>query len=331
MMLDVSYVGNKGTRLPHNPQFLGPGYNMNDPKALALGTKVLQSDINSPEAKAAGIAVPYPGFRGIVAQALRPFPQYQAIEYRDVPIGKSQYNSVQIKLDKRFSTGLQFRTFYTWSRLYNNRAESGQRGGTGVQNPINTQAAEWALSGDDVPHAFVFSGTYEIPFAKSSSGLMGKILKGWTVNGILRYESGRPQIITMNNDLSGFLFNTTKRPNRNDSTSGIASFQGGFDPNRDSYFNKAAWSDPGPLQFGNALSRDGTVRGFRNATEDVSIFKVTTFSERYKLRFEAQAGNVTNRVVFCDPNTNFSAAQFGQTGTQCNQPRSVQLGMKFEY
>jgi hypothetical protein len=331
MMLDVAYVGNKGTRLPHNPQFLGAGYNMNDPKVLALGTRVLQSDINSPEAKAAGIALPYPGFRGIVAQALRPFPQYQSIEYRDVPIGKSQYNSVQIKLDKRFSTGLQFRTFYTWSRLYNNRAESGQRGGAGVQNPINTQAGEWGLSGDDVPHAFVFSGTYEIPFAKSSSGLMGKILKGWTVNGILRYESGRPQIITMNNDLSGFLFNTTKRPNRNDSASGIASFQGGFDPNRDRYFNRDAWADPGPLQFGNALSRDGTVRGFRNATEDVSIFKVTTFSERYKLRFEAQAGNVTNRVVFCDPNTNFSAAQFGQTGTQCNQPRSVQLGMKFEY
>ncbi len=331
MMLDATYVGNKGTRLPHNPQFLGTGYNMNDPKLLALGTKVLQSDINSPEAKAAGIAVPYAGFRGIVAQALRPFPQYQSIEYRDVPIGKSQYNSVQIMLDKRFSSGLQFRTFYTWSRLYNNRAESGQRGGGGVQDPTNTQAGEWSLSGDDVPHAFLFSGTYELPFGKGMSGLMGKFLRGWTMNGIIRYESGRPQIITMNNDLGGLLFNTTKRPNRNASTSGVADAQGGFDPNRGGYFNPAAWSDPGPLKFGNALSRDGTVRGFKNATEDVSIFKVTTFGERYKLRFEAQGGNVTNRVIFCDPNTNFSAAQFGQTGTQCNQPRSVQLGMKFEY
>ena len=93
---------------------------------------------------------------------------------------------------------------------------------------------------------------------------------------------------------------------------GVATFQGGFDPNRDSYFNKAAWTDPGPLQFGNAPSRDGDVRGFSNHVEDVSIFKVTTFNERYKLRFEAQGGNVTNRVVFCDPNTNFSSAQFGQ-------------------
>ena len=331
MLVDVSYIGNKGTRLPHNPQFLGPGYNMNDPAVLALGTRVLQSDINSPEARAAGISPPYPGFTGIVAQALRPFPQYQAIEYRDVPVGKSQYHSVQLKLDKRFSSGLQFRTFYVWSQLHNNRAESGQRGGAGVQNPINTQAGEWALSGDDVPHAFLFSGTYELPFGRNSQGWVSKLLKGWTLNGILRYDSGRPLLITMNNDLAGLLFNTTKRPNRNSAVAGVAEFSDGFDPNRDRYFDRAAWSDPGPLQFGDAPSRDGTVRGFRNMVEDVSLFKVTNINEGLRLRFEAQAGNLTNRVIFCDPNTNFSAAQFGQTGTQCNQPRSVQFGLKLEY
>jgi hypothetical protein len=73
------------------------------------------------------------------------------------------------------------------------------------------------------------------------------------------------------------------------------------------------------------------VRGFRNMVEDVSLFKVTNINEGLRLRFEAQAGNLTNRVIFCDPNTNLSAAQFGQTGTQCNQPRSVQFGLKLEY
>src|SRR5260370_40796763 len=111
---------------------------MNTASSLDMGTKVLQSDINSHEAKAAGIGLPYPGFKGIVAQALRPFPQYQSIEYRDVPIGKSRYDSLQIKLDKRFSSGGQFRTFYTRSRLYHDRADSRQRGGGGVQNPVAT-------------------------------------------------------------------------------------------------------------------------------------------------------------------------------------------------
>jgi hypothetical protein len=332
MMIDATYVGNKGTRLPHNPQFLGPGYNMNTPDVLRYGASVLQANINSPQAAAAGITSPYPGFTGNVAQALRPFPQYQAIEYRDVPIGKSRYDSIQLKLEKRLTNGLLFRAFYTWAQLYNNRADSGQRGGGNVQNPINTQAGEWSRAGDDVPNTFVFSGTYELPFGRGRSGLTGKLMQGWTVNGILRYESGRPFAITMVNDLAGLLFNTTKRPNRNESVNAVRSFDGGFDPNRDRYFDPAAWSDPGGLQFGNAQSRDPSVRGFRQFVEDVSVFKETTFAERYKLRFEAQAGNVTNRVVFCDANPNWSGGTaFGQTGTQCNQPRSIQFGMKFLY
>jgi len=328
--LEAAYIGNKGTRLPHNPQFLGPGYNMNTPDVLKLGTAVLQSDINSPTARAAGITPPYPGFTGIVAQALRPFPQYQAIEYRDVPIGKSRYDSFQIKLDKRFSSGLQFRTFYVWAELFNNRADSGQRGGGGVQNPIDTQAGEWSIAGDNVKHSFVFTGTYELPFGKGSTGLMAKLLRGWTMNGILRYDAGRPQAISMNNDLAGLLFNTTKRPNRNTSSSGVAAFDK-FDPNRDRYFDRAGWTDPGPLQFGNAPSRDGDVRGFMNATEDVSFFKATKFGERYTVRLEVQGGNITNRTVFCDPATNWSASNFGQVSLQCNQPRSVQFGLKFLY
>jgi len=333
MFVEASYIGNKGTRLPHNPQFLGLGYNMNDPSVLKLGSAVLQSDINSAAAKAAGITPPYAGFAGSVAQALRPYPQYQAIEWRDIPIGKSRYDSFQIKLDKRFSNGMQFRTFYVWAQLYNNRADSGQRGGGGVQNPINTQQGEWSIAGDNVPHSFVFTGTYELPFGKNtSSGLMRALLKGWTVNGILRYDAGRPLAVSMNNDLAGLLFNTTKRPNRVGGANGLATIPDGhFDPNRDRYFDKAGWTDPGPLQFGNALSRDSSVPGFMNVVEDVSIFKVTTFKERYSVRFEAQGGNVTNRVVFCDPATNWSAGNFGQVSLQCNQPRSVQFGLKFMY
>ncbi len=335
IMIDVAYVGNKGSRLPHHPQFLGPGYNMNDPKVLSLGTTVLQANINSDTARNAGILPPYPGFTGNVAQALRPYPQYQAIEYRDVPIGKSEYNSLQLKLDKRFSNGLQLRTFYVRAMLYNNRAESGQRGGTGVQNPIDTQAAEWSFSGDDVPHSFVFSGVYELPFGKNSTGALAKFVKGWQLNGILRYDAGRPLLITMDNNLAGLLFNGSKRPNRNADVDGVG-FDGKFDPNRDRYFDRAAWSDPGALNFGNAQSRDGTVRGFKNIVEDVSISKITQINERYRIKFDAQAGNVTNRAVFCDPgigaaNTNFSAGNFGQIGLQCNQPRSVQFGLKFEY
>ena len=77
MMLDISYIGNRGSRLNHHFETLGVGANMNDPSVLALGTAVLQSNINSDLARNAGIPIPYPGFNGNVAQALREFPQYQ--------------------------------------------------------------------------------------------------------------------------------------------------------------------------------------------------------------------------------------------------------------
>ena len=51
---------------------------------------------------------------------------------------------------------------------------SGQRGGGAVQNPIDTQAGEWSLADDNVPHSFVFSGTYELPFGKGSTGPDGQ-------------------------------------------------------------------------------------------------------------------------------------------------------------
>jgi hypothetical protein len=199
-----------------------------------------------------------------------------------------------------------------------------------VQNPIDTQAGEWAVSIDDVPHAFVFSWTYELPMAKNARGLLGVLAKGWTVNGMLRYESGRPLGIVMANDLGGLLFNGQKRPNRVADSNGVTQYDK-FDPNALRYLDRSAWYDPGPLNFGNAPSRDSSVRGFRNYVEDVSLFKVTNLSEQFRLRLEIQGGNFTNRVVFCDPDVNWSAPSFGRVATQCNQPRSVQLGAKLEF
>jgi len=333
MLLDISYTGNHGTRLPTAAQYLGLPYNMNSPTILGLGSAVLQSDINSPAARAAGIPIPYPGFTGNVAQALRPFPQYQTINWREWPIGNSIYHSVQIKLDKRFTSGSLFRVFYTRSKLINSGAENGSDGGggTGLQNPINSKM-ERAVSADDVPNVFVFSYTYHLPFGKNrDNGLVKSLIAGWALNGLLRYESGRPLNVTMNNDLSGILFTSVKHPNKVSGANFIPVDEGSFDPNRDRYLSKAAYTDPGALQFGNAPPQDPHVRGFRNAAEDVSIFKETMFGERFKWRLELQGGNVTNRVVFCTPNQNWSSGSFGQVSLQCNQPRSVQLGTKIEF
>ncbi len=332
MMLDVSYIGNRGSRLNHHWQTLGVDANMNDPSVLALGAAVLNANINSPLAQAAGIVSPYPGFTGNVAQALRKYPQYQNIIWRGVPTGKSQYNALEVVVERRFSRGLQARVGYTYSQLNNNGSESsqGDNGVNGtVQNPANP--LPYGLSADDTPHVLLIGFTWEIPGAnRFSSGVSKQLLAGWNLSGILRYESGRPLNITMDNDLGGFLFNGQKRPNRNSGTDAITSFTN-FDPNAMSYFNKAAWSDPGPLQFGSAPVRDGTARGFPTYSEDLNLFKVFQLNGTAKVRFETMFGNIFNRTLYCDPNTNWSSSAFGSVNTQCNQPRSIQFALRFDF
>jgi len=333
MMLDVSYIGNRGSRLNHHWQTLGVDANMNHPDVLRLGTPVLQANINSPAAQAAGIRPPYPGFNGNVAQALRQFPQYQEIQWRGAPTGRSQYHALQLTLERRFSQGLQARFGYTFSRLKNNGAESAQGNNGdngGIQNPADP--LQWGLSMDDTPHVVLTGFTWEVPGPQS--GLARTVLGGWNVSGILRYESGRPLNITMDNGLlGGLLFNTQKRPNKVSGVDAVAA-EGDFDPFTENYFNRGAWADPGPLAFGDAPKRDGEVRGFRTFSEDINIFKVFRLTDARSLRFEAQFGNIFDRIRYCDPggaSLNWSSPAFGTINTQCNTPRSIQFGFRFDF
>jgi hypothetical protein len=231
-------------------------------------------------------------------------------------------------VERRFSRGLQGRVGYTFSKLKNNGSEAGlgnDGANAGIQDPANPLL--WGVSDDDTPHVLLTGFTWEVPGPKT--GVAQQILGGWNVSGIMRYESGRPLSITMNNDLGGLIFNNQKRPNKT-GTEGKADF-GDFDPFTDRYFNNSAWADPGPLQFGNAPKRDGDVRGFANVTDDINIFKVFPIGPEKRLRFEAQFGNVFDLTVYCGPNTNWSSPAFGQVVTQCNTARSIQFGFRFDY
>ena len=103
MRLDVSYIANRGSRLTNNWQSMGVAANMLDPSVLSLGANTLSSPCNSTVAVAGvcagGVALPYSTFNGDVAQALRRYPQYQNILWRDVPTGSSMYNALEVVLN----------------------------------------------------------------------------------------------------------------------------------------------------------------------------------------------------------------------------------------
>jgi hypothetical protein len=330
MRLDVSYIANRGTRLTSDWQKMGIGANMNNPSILTTYTAA--------QLQAPPTTLPFPNFSGDLAQALRRYPQYHNVLWRDVPLGSSMYNALEVVLEQRVSHGLQFRLGYTYSRLNNDGSETGQ-GGDGangnVQNPACPHTCEWGLSRDDTPHVFLVGYSYELPGAKRWKGATGALLGGWNLSGVLRYESGRPLNIFVTNTLGGLLFNGQLRPDRVKGASAVVS-RSGFNPIVEPYLKASAWTAPsvnalGNSNFGNAPRRDGSVRGWPNYSEDLSVFKDFTLREQLKMRFTVEGGNIFNRTNFCDPDQNLNDGSFGTINTQCNQPRSFQLGLKFSY
>ena len=108
---EMSYVGSSSVRLGSN--LLNP--NQLNPIYLPLGT-VLNDAVGSPQAIAAGVSAPFPGFTGSVAQALRPYPQFLNITDNTQNTGHSRYNALQLRAQKYLSNGLTFLVSYTYSQ-----------------------------------------------------------------------------------------------------------------------------------------------------------------------------------------------------------------------
>ncbi|HVT91919.1 MAG TPA: carboxypeptidase regulatory-like domain-containing protein [Bryobacteraceae bacterium] len=329
LVLDVAYVGSKSTRVGTgavNPDQVAPQY-------LSLGS-LLSDDIYSPAVAAAGFHAPYAGFQGSLAQALRPFPQYNGVgTLNSANIGNATYNSLQVKFEKRLSQGLWLLASYTWSKTISDA--NSQLGGffsSGARDNYN-RSLEKALAVYDVPSRLVVGFNYELPIGPGkpvlSQGLASKILGGWQVNGILTYQSGVPIQISANNTLP--LFNSGNTPNSVLGAKVENSF-GGFDPNKDVLLNASAFTLPAAGQYGTSAQILPNARSFPVYNEDFGLqkkFFIREPSVYVELRFEMFNG--FNRVVFAGPASNLNSANFGQVSSQGNVPRNCQVAAKFYF
>jgi hypothetical protein len=343
LLVSAAYIGNHGTRLPSNAFTLGLLDNLNNPSVLALGATLLGSLCDGVTCPG-GIAIPYPGFTGDVAQALRPWPQFTDLNVRSVPYGYSVYNAFTVKLDKRFTGGLIGRIAYTNSKLINSGAEDVLAGDDpGIQNPLLGARDDRGLSRDDIPQSLILAWSYELPFGRgkkySLSGPLDKIAGGWMIAATQRYDRGRPLSITLGcGQLCGFLGTNLRRPNRVPAARGYGKTSGvkactSPDPSTcDHYLLASGWADPGALQFGTESQNDPRIRSPHYFNEDFSITKAIPITDQFGLKFESQVGNLFNRHLWCNPDTNLSdGANFGTISAQCDQPRSVQFGLRLEF
>jgi hypothetical protein len=310
---------------------------MLNPAYYSLGT-LLNSSITSAAVLAAGYKSPYPGFNGSLAQALRPFPQYVtslAGALSSATIGNSTYHSLQTKLEKRFSKGLFAETVFTWAK---NLADSfstsvGNAGQLGRDN--YNRSLDKSLVPYGRPSKFVAVFSYELPFGPGKkllnvSGLVGKVIGGWQVNGIVTYSDGVPIQVTAPQSLP--LNGGPQTPNTVAGVAQKGTWDGAFDPAKNRYLNIAAFSTPAPYTFGTAGLYLPNVFSPNYYNEDLALLKNTKIRERFELQFRLEAFDAFNRVVFAAPASNVgTAATFGVVSSQTNAPRNGQIAMKLNF
>ncbi len=332
IMLDLAYVGSKS-----NGTWTGlEDVNQVNPRYLSLG-QVLLADINSPQAIAAGIAKPYAGFTGSVAQALRNYPQYTNIDDMYQPTGYNFYNALQMRLQKRYSSGLSFLGAYTLAKNIGFPGGDifGDTGGGGGAKGINTfnRKLEKSVTSGDQTHIFIMSWNYELPVGRGKKFLGGvnpvidKIVSGWQMNGIQTFRSGTPLGVGGGGQIP--LFGGNNRPDWVSANVRSSVPISNFDPARDRYLNIDAFRQPAPYTFGTAPPRLPNVRTPFYSNDDFSIFKTTSLTESLHLQIRGEFYNVFNQVVFSGPASNINnPTTFGIIGGQANTPRLIQFAAK---
>ncbi len=366
LVVEASYIGNRGIWWPAagplvNYNYLSTtllnqyGLSLNNPADLVT----LLSPIGSAAAGRFQNQIPFAGFplTATVAQALRPFPQFNAgLGAINAPLGDTWYDSLQISANKRVSHGLQFNFGFTWQKSLDTF------GGTpDVQN----RGLAKAVSSLDQPLVTRVGFTYTLP--KWGPKAMSYAVRDWFLNGFVYYASGIP--------LSPPTSNTTGYPaNLALATMNNLTFQAAtpqvrvpgqplylndlnchcYDPNTALVLNPAAWTNPAPGQYGGAYYY-GDFRGERRPVENVSLGRHFQIRERISLNLRAEFQNIFNRTYLNNPSlvnpqaapvcklasgTNGACSAglqvvsgFGSvnTSTLLYQPRTGQLVAQFQF
>ena len=273
---------------------------------------------------------------GIQARRLNPqFGVRTRIPADDGPEGvdteaRSTYNAGFIRVDKRFSSGLQFGASYTLSKLMSNNDASLGEGGTtrgSSQRPQDyfDYGAEWSIGQFDRTHRFVTNYIYEVPGPKS--GLLKQVLGGWQVSGVTQFQSGRPFTIVTNVDTNGDGNTGSDRPNINPSGTFV------WDDDHKNFTNNGFYTVPlgsNNLPLANSLGNGNAPRNSERGAPfwqtDLSVLKRFSLGQR-QLHIRADMINAFNQDRYDNPVNLMNSPSFGQNTNDFGR-RSVILSAK---
>jgi hypothetical protein len=259
-------------------------------------------------------------------QSKRPFPQFGNVQMIGADIGRSNYNGVNVGMEKRMSGGLQIKANYTYSKYLDNLPASSDLAGNSSFTNYYNRSNDWGLSGNDIRHRFIASALYALPIHPTRR-VLRTLLGGWSINGIGEFHTGTPlNPIELTNSTNSY--STGVRPN----VVGDPDLDG--DRPRSAklakWFDTPAFSAPAAYTFGNAGRSFGT--GPSLFSMDGSLLKEFTV-ERCTAQFRVEVLNLGNHANFANPVTQRGSATFGQVTSLVsgNQARIVQLGFHLAF
>jgi hypothetical protein len=292
---------------------------------LKYGT-LLGEPVNSPDAVAAGIKIPYPNFindfggAATVEQALAPYPQFGGFFPVYEMDGTSFYNALQLQAEKRFEGGLSFLSGVTISRnLANTSIGSAPFSPNGL-NAYNP-APEYVPSYLDQLYVVTTAATYELPFGPGksylSSGWLGRLAGGWQISTILNYGGGNPMGAT--NSFNPLLVNGFDRPDINpdvplktfDYNLSKKFFKGEL-ATQPAQFTTNAFVNTGPWAVGDSRRAYASLRTPPLRLENIGLSKYFFIREGVRGILKVDYFNAFNRTRLQAPDTNSLDTTFGQ-------------------
>ena len=278
---------------------------------------------------------PIPGITAFATRA--PYPEWLGIQYLSSN-GIANYNGLTGKLSQRFGTNLTTLFSYTWSKSLDD--SSAIRGVANDFSPENARcrSCDHGLSSFNIPHRFVSSVLYNLPFGKGQrflnrGGIVNQVAGGWQVSTIATLQNGLP-LDTTGWDSAGTSF--VPSSNRINCNAGIGAVLD--NPNADHYLNPAAFRNTVAGEFGNCARNN--LRGPKQVNFDFSAIKDFRVTERQALQFRMEMFNAPNHVEWGSPNASWgnqnappapSASSFGQIRSTATTMRQIQFALKYNF
>jgi hypothetical protein len=344
-LLDVNYVGNRGTRIimegmnygQLNPQYLSMGTALNtqvaNPFAAAMNALNLPTSscgLSSPTVSQAQLLEPYPEFCGGASASQE-------------TVGFSNYNSLQATFTHRVSWGLIFMASYTYAKFLDDTDGAEQwanisSGGASIRNYYDLKADK-SVDGTDIPQSLALNYVYELPvgkgkkFGSNMNGVEDAIVGGWQVSGITHVQAGFPLSINANNN-SASLWGGNQHANLTGASFKTGTCGAGTSNpisvgTKYCFFNPAAFSQAPAYTFGSAPRYFSNLRAHGYVDEDLGIQKWFNITEKFRMQFTAQMFNAFNHANFDSPDINLSdgLSTMGEANNT-QGPRQIQLSLK---